>query len=380
MFKSALFAIFLVNYSAFANETCNNLNNDPLFQQIRANFKLCNAHDVHITFDDGPSLIATEKILNELKKRNTKATFFISTTNLEKGSDLQNLVLKEIEEGHSVGDHGHEHNAYDLRMINGQVEDKGYTRVEADEQINKSIKLLDRATNNKFSQQQTKLFRFPYGRGAMPSADELDYMESHGQITFRSNKYSERLTEYRKLSHPVSAISEKGFSHLGWNHDSQDFKYGVKNDAEINVKDFVTENLQRLCTSREITQVALFHDIKAINAKAIPLIIDIGKCLGLSFISADKMMKSSAHLTSSGVLIPKDYQLKSIVPNFQDTKEAVVKYLSPAKCEILTPPTYKACISSNGRSYKHCEGEDSICYNGEWISRVKAVIESKCNL
>jgi peptidoglycan/xylan/chitin deacetylase (PgdA/CDA1 family) len=378
--KNAAFLIFFVGYSVFANEVCKNVDSSPLFDEIRAEIKSCHPHDVHLTFDDGPSLIATEKILEGLKKRNAKATFFISTTNLEKGSQLQDLVLKEIEEGHTVGDHGYEHNAYDLRIVGGKVEDKGYSELDANKQIKKSINLLDKATNGKFSEQNIKMFRFPYGRGAMPSPDELNYMEEHNEITFRSKKYFERLREYRQTSHAVAEISSKGFSHLGWNHDSEDFKYGVSSASELNVKDFVKENLKRMCASNELSQVALFHDIKSINVKAIPLIIDVGRCMGLSFVSSQELIHKSEQLIKSGVLIPKDSQLKGTAKFPNDVLDIIVQNISGHKCEVLSPPTYNNCKSSNGRIYKHCEGEDSICINGEWESRAKTILDGKCNL
>lgn len=388
MMKNIIFSIVFVGQSVLASEVCNNVDNDPLFEEIRAEIKSCHPHDVHLTFDDGPSLNATEKILEGLKKRNTKATFFISTTNLNDGGGIPNervralqiLVNQEIEDGHVVGDHGFDHNAYDLRIVSGKVEEKGYTDLEASKQIEKSIELLNRATKGKFSQQNIKMFRFPYGRGAMPSPDELNYMEEHKQITFQSNIYSERLKEYRKLSHAVGSIEEKGFAHLGWNHDSEDFKYGVNNAEEMSVKNFVKENLKRLCSSKESSQVALFHDIKSINAKAIPLIIDIGRCAGLSFIPAQKILDQPDRFTASGVLIPKNFQMKAAAKNAGNALDIISLQLSSPKCELVTPPTHKSCTSSNGKTYRHCEGEDSICFNGQWESRASAILEGKCDL
>lgn len=344
-----------------------------------AKIKTCHPHNIHLTFDDGPSLIATEKILAGLKKRGTKATFFISTTNIDNNSELGALVLKELKEGHTVGDHGYEHNAYDLRMINGKVESNGYSENEANQQIKKSINLLDHVTNMRFSNQENMFFRFPYGRGAMPSADELNYMEKHGEVVFESKNYSERLIEYRKQSKAVASISDNGFSHLGWNHDSEDFKYGVQNESSSDIGNFVSENISRLCNSKLNTQVALFHDIKAINIKAIPLIIDIGKCLGLNFVSANEMMRASVDLVEKGVLIPKEYQLKGATENVSKIAR-VAKSITCKTCQIITPPSHKTCSSSNGKTYLHCEGEDSICYNGEWISRATAILEEKCHL
>jgi peptidoglycan/xylan/chitin deacetylase (PgdA/CDA1 family) len=374
-----LFLLLFSSQFILASETCNNIENDPLFDELKNDIKKCNAHDIHITFDDGPSTIATAKILDKLKARNTKATFFISTTNLEKSTELQNLITRELNEGHVVGDHGYEHNAYDLRMINGKVEENGFSPAARTNQIVKSIELLNKASSGRFSQQKNLLFRFPYGRGAMPSPDELNQMEQSKKIVFESKSYSERLNQYRKLSPAVEAIAEKGFSHLGWNHDSEDFKYTVKNDTEVSVKDFVKENLNRMCNSKEKNQVALFHDIKSINVKAIPLIVDVGRCLGLKFVSAKELLISETQLTKSGVLIPKDFQLKGAAQNV-DNLDKLISKLNCSTCEIITPPTHNSCISNNGKTYKHCEGEDSICINGEWESRPKVLLEQKCKI
>ena len=60
---------------------------------------------VALTFDDGPGKY-TERLLNELKKRDAKATFFVLGNRVEKNADL----LKRMEaEGHCVGSHSYEH-------------------------------------------------------------------------------------------------------------------------------------------------------------------------------------------------------------------------------------------------------------------------------
>jgi len=381
MFKSILFIIFLVGHSVLAEEVCKNMGNDPLFEQILAELHSCNKHDVHITFDDGPSLDVTGEILKKLKKREVKATFFVTTTLLEKDPNLRKLVAQELEDKHTVGSHGYEHKPYDLRLVNGQPDNQRLSEAEGKRQIALSVDLLNQATGGEFGRQQHKLFRFPYGRGAMPSAGELNYMEDNGQIVFRSKDYSKRLLEYRQWSPAVGKISQKGFSHLGWNHDSQDFQYGASNNSAISVKEYTTENLKRLCKSRESKQVALFHDIKAINVRAIPLIIDIGRCLGLNFISSEEMMRKSDPLMANGVLIPKDFQLKGSVNKPNDALETIIQTLSaPKTCQLISPPTHQTCTSSKGIIYKEGEGEDSICIKGKWENRAKLILEGKRHL
>ena len=51
----------------------------------------CSGKNVHLTFDDGPHIKFTQKILNSLKKTNTPASFFVSTYQF----DLE--ALREVE-------------------------------------------------------------------------------------------------------------------------------------------------------------------------------------------------------------------------------------------------------------------------------------------
>ncbi|MDP2749238.1 MAG: polysaccharide deacetylase family protein [Nanoarchaeota archaeon] len=61
---------------------------------------------VAITFDDGPHPEYTNKILDILKEKKVKATFFITGSNAEKYPE----VVKRInDEGHDIGNHGYHH-------------------------------------------------------------------------------------------------------------------------------------------------------------------------------------------------------------------------------------------------------------------------------
>lgn len=57
---------------------------------------------IALTFDDGPSAAYTSQILDILKKYDIKATFFIIGENAEQYPEL---VAREIEEGHEIGNH-----------------------------------------------------------------------------------------------------------------------------------------------------------------------------------------------------------------------------------------------------------------------------------
>lgn len=61
---------------------------------------------VALTFDDGPSPVWTGKLLEELKKRGVKATFFVTGENVEAYPE----IIKQMkEDGHLIGNHTYSH-------------------------------------------------------------------------------------------------------------------------------------------------------------------------------------------------------------------------------------------------------------------------------
>ncbi|WP_315114768.1 polysaccharide deacetylase family protein [uncultured Clostridium sp.] len=62
---------------------------------------------VYLTFDDGPTYVVTNNLLDVLKDHDVKATFFVVGKEIEGKED----ILKRIyDEGHSIGLHTYSHN------------------------------------------------------------------------------------------------------------------------------------------------------------------------------------------------------------------------------------------------------------------------------
>ncbi len=61
---------------------------------------------VAITFDDGPHSVNTLTLLNELRKRNVKATFFLVGERIHGNEDI---VLMMYRDGHIIGNHTYSH-------------------------------------------------------------------------------------------------------------------------------------------------------------------------------------------------------------------------------------------------------------------------------
>lgn len=61
---------------------------------------------VALTFDDGPHAVCTERLLNGLKERGVRATFFLMGENIA-GNEA--LVRRMADEGHLIGNHSYRH-------------------------------------------------------------------------------------------------------------------------------------------------------------------------------------------------------------------------------------------------------------------------------
>ena len=61
---------------------------------------------VALTFDDGPHPVCTPQLLDGLKKRDVKVTFFVTGENVE---SYPEIVKRASEEGHPIGNHTFHH-------------------------------------------------------------------------------------------------------------------------------------------------------------------------------------------------------------------------------------------------------------------------------
>ncbi len=63
-------------------------------------------NEIYLTFDDGPIPEVTPWVLDVLKSKNIKATFFCVGSNVEKNNEIYQRILNE---GHAVGNHTQHH-------------------------------------------------------------------------------------------------------------------------------------------------------------------------------------------------------------------------------------------------------------------------------
>ncbi|OGX23735.1 MAG: hypothetical protein A3D10_02635 [Omnitrophica WOR_2 bacterium RIFCSPHIGHO2_02_FULL_48_11] len=97
---------------------------------------------VALTFDDGPSPVWTPLILDELKKADVKATFFMIGHHVKKYPEIAQRVAQE---GHTIANHGYAHSVVLY-----------YTPEEIEEEIKYTEYVIKEITG-----QTTKYFRPP---------------------------------------------------------------------------------------------------------------------------------------------------------------------------------------------------------------------------
>jgi peptidoglycan-N-acetylglucosamine deacetylase len=102
---------------------------------------------IYLTFDDGPVPEITEFVLEELKKKNAKATFFCVGHNIEKHPEVFNKI---IQDGHSIGNHTFNH-------LNGWT-------TSNEDYFSNIKKCEDQLTLLNQNKRKLKLFRPPYGK------------------------------------------------------------------------------------------------------------------------------------------------------------------------------------------------------------------------
>lgn len=190
---------------------------------------------IYLTFDDGPSTNITPQVLDILKEKNVKATFFI----LNYGEAGEEMVKRAYAEGHTIGIHGYSHD-YNTIYQSEEVYMANITQLQ--EKIKESTGY------------NATITRFPGGSSNTVSSYNPGIMT--------------RL---------CSLVVEKGYKYFDWNVSSGDAGGAQTSD------DLYENVVTGLSKSR--SNVVLMHDFSS-NAKlidALPRIIDYGIENGYSF-------------------------------------------------------------------------------------------------
>lgn len=112
---------------------------------------------VALTFDDGPNASSTPILLDGLKERKVRATFFLIGENVEKDEN-EKIVKRMYEEGHLIGNHTYTH-------CNLSKLETG----EAKKELEQTDTVIEKITGK-----QPVFVRAPYGERPVDSEQDLN--------------------------------------------------------------------------------------------------------------------------------------------------------------------------------------------------------------
>ncbi len=135
---------------------------------------------VFLTFDDGTSTTNTPKILDVLEAEGVKATFFITGQTIEKGGEeAKNLVKRQFESGHAIGNHSWSH-SYKKLYPNRKLDLEAFK-----EDFEKTDNLLKEILGENF---ETRVIRCPGGTMSWKGMDELKgYLQENNKVAIDWN-------------------------------------------------------------------------------------------------------------------------------------------------------------------------------------------------
>eukprot|EP00474_Spongospora_subterranea_P009278 CRZ09736.1 hypothetical protein [Spongospora subterranea] len=210
-------------------------------------FNWCGGHKkkVVLTFDDGPSVVATPNVLVDLDAIGAKGTFFVTpAVDGEPDTAKCAMVEKVLEQGSQIKLHSYKHDDF-MGMVDVAV-------------IDDMKKTHDWATKCAGAQKDklnVNMFRPPYG--------SLDYTRAQ----FISN--------------------ELGYTIATWNLDTEDFRGG---NATF-LMDRIKEKYAQLIPDNESSVMMLMHDKTYVPGGSfglLPMVKKFFDAKGYEFITADQ--------------------------------------------------------------------------------------------
>lgn len=181
---------------------------------------------IALTFDDGPNAQFTPFLLDGLKERGVKATFFLIGKNIEMGSNAE-IVKREWEEGHLVGNHTYNH--VEITRVSN---DTAYQEIKATNDLIQGI-----------TGQPVEYMRPPFGLWQ------------------------------KKLEQKIHVLP------VMWTVDPLD--WATENEDEI---------VNKVVTEVEENDIILLHDCYKSSVRAALRIVDLLEAEGYQFVTVDELL------------------------------------------------------------------------------------------
>ncbi|MGJ8655638.1 MAG: polysaccharide deacetylase family protein [Akkermansiaceae bacterium] len=196
--------------------------------QITWNRGSANSRYIALTFDDGPVTSNTTRLLEMLKRRNVKATFYVIGTRVQSNPSL---VRRMVAEGHEIGNHTWTHPKL-TSLSDSQVRSE----------LNKTRDAITSATGIK-----PRTMRPPYGALS---------------------------TRQRSM-----IFSEYGYPTILWDVDPEDWR-----------KPGVSVVRNRVISGTKNGSIILLHDLHSSSVDAVPGILDELLRRGYKFVTVSQLI------------------------------------------------------------------------------------------
>ncbi|MBZ5584851.1 MAG: glycosyltransferase [Acidobacteriia bacterium] len=191
-----------------------------------------------ITFDDGPDPEWTPRILDALRQRNVRATFFVIGANAARNAGL---IKREYDEGHEIGNHSYSHP--NIALVSDER-----ARLE----LNWTQRIIENAVGA-----ATTMFRPPYNADSDPTTPE--------EIL------------------PVWRAQQEGYITIGETIDPRDWEPGTTADRIVS----------QVEEDQQAGNVILLHDgggDRSTTLDALPRIIDYFRGQGYEFLPVGELI------------------------------------------------------------------------------------------
>jgi peptidoglycan/xylan/chitin deacetylase (PgdA/CDA1 family) len=203
---------------------------EPAVLPRKAAYNSCNVSDnsIAITFDDGPHPQLTPKLLDLLKERGIKATFYVIGKNVEAYPEIAKRI---VDEGHEIGNHTWNHPA---------LSKLGAAKVKSE--MDRTTEIIVKTT------------------GVTPATMRPPYGATNATL-------NKRLDE------------EFGMKVIMWSVDPQDWKY--RNADRV---------ASQLIENTKSGGILLAHDIHASTVAAMPRTLDTLTSKGFKFVTVTELL------------------------------------------------------------------------------------------
>jgi peptidoglycan/xylan/chitin deacetylase (PgdA/CDA1 family) len=219
---------------------------------------------VSLSFDDGPDWNNTAKVLDILKQKNVKATFFINTKNwsdVDSEEPMRALVRRMVNEGHGLGNHT-VHHPHLGSLSSSQIE----AEVAGVERTVRSVVGS--------SAPRVTLFRAPFGE------------------PYQGNDPAHPNAAYRKVAPVVARHAVE----IGWAIDPADFDCGDGNCVYNHVVSLLKT------PGKGSYGIVLLHSVQPQTVAALPRIIDYVKSKGFKLASVESVVKKRFGKSSAQIV------------------------------------------------------------------------------